>query len=418
MVGGSSSSGSGQRASLPDSGLGATLPRPPPPSPPPATATVVVVSGIRTPCFLTLVNEPRFGSFMRTGFPPPSVTARAARHGGASTATADGAADDRIAVVLATAARAADAAAAANDEYLAATAAATGGSRSATAAAVQKAGIAANARAHASYTSSVAASLVLGGARSQTGPVQVGEFPAGPGHMPARPKKRRRKGPLPEEPEVNRAVPLPGLVGAGGGPAGVVGVPGLFGGPPGSAAAAAVAAAAAIVPANDAPLSPAARARMTKEFEDLGLPSPIVEKILAQDLTAPLPVLPPDVDRPAVLKVRTKQRNRKSAERSRAKTKHKTTVAKDAAAEVWRECQAVWELAMRLESTNRRLQAAVEYAKGAHATWSEVQRIMEVSGAIDGSPGDSDPSLEYVFPLGSLLAGVDAFPTGSMLSVE
>jgi len=355
---------------------------------------------------------------MRTGFPPPSVTARAARHGGASTATADGAADDRIAVVLATAARAADAAAAANDEYLAATAAATGGSRSATAAAVQKAGIAANARAHASYTSSVAASLVLGGARSQTGPVQVGEFPAGPGHMPARPKKRRRKGPLPEEPEVNRAVPLPGLVGAGGGPAGVVGVPGLFGGPPGSAAAAAVAAAAAIVPANDAPLSPAARARMTKEFEDLGLPSPIVEKILAQDLTAPLPVLPPDVDRPAVLKVRTKQRNRKSAERSRAKTKHKTTVAKDAAAEVWRECQAVWELAMRLESTNRRLQAAVEYAKGAHATWSEVQRIMEVSGAIDGSPGDSDPSLEYVFPLGSLLAGVDAFPTGSMLSVE
>lgn len=151
---------------------------------------------------------------------------------------------------------------------------------------------------------------------------------------------------------------------------------------------------------------------MMKELEELGVPSPIAEQILDEDLTAPLPQLPPSVDRPAVLKVRTKQRNRKSAERSRAKTKQKTTVAKDAAAEVWRECQAVWEAAMRLEGNNRRLQAAVEYAKGIHATWTEVQRMMELGGGIGMGPDDQqsddrESELGANFPLGALLEGVE-----------
>lgn len=362
-----------------------------PPQRPPRLESVVMVRDVPTACYL-VVAEANMDSFAQTFFPSAAITARAARGEGASTASADALRDERAGRALAVAGAAADAAAAAAVQAQAAAAtAAMGGGRSTAAAAAQAAGVAANARSRALVTVAAAEAVVLGGAASLS--VQVGEVPSG--RLPPRRKRRRKGAAAADEGDPKGVTP-----GQQPSPAGQL----SLGGPVihTSAAAAAVAAAANVVPNYDAPLSPAARDRMMKELQDLGVPPPLVDTILNSDLTAPLPQLPPAVDRPAVLKVRTKQRNRKSAERSRAKTKHKTTVAKDAAAEVWRECQAVWEIAMRLESTNRRLQAAVEYARGVHATWTEVQAVLKLGVGSAGQGG-----LKPTYRLGELLENIE-----------
>lgn len=349
-----------------------------------------MVRGTPTACRL-IVPERNMDRFAQTFFPSAAITAQAAARGGSSTIVVDALRDERAGRALAMAGAAAEAAAAAAAAAQAAAArAATGGGRATAAAAAQAAGVAANARSRAAATAAAAEAIVLGGATAHA--VQVGEVPSG--QLPPRRKRRRKSAAQPDEPDVKRPLPLQQQ-----NPAGHF----SLGGPVhGSAAAAAVAAAANVVPNYDAPLSPAARDRMMKELQELGVPTPLADTILDSDLTAPLPMLPPAVDRPAVLKVRTKQRNRKSAERSRAKTKHKTTVAKDAAAEVWRECQAVWEMAMRLEGTNRRLQAAVEYARGAHATWTEVQRVLKL-----GVGAAKEERRRPTYRLGELLENIE-----------
>lgn len=350
-----------------------------------------MVRGVPTACRL-IVHEQNMEGFAQTFFPSAAITARATKRGGASTAAVDALRDERAGRALAVAGAAAEAAADATVHAQASAArAACGGGRATAAAAAQAAGVAANARSRAAATAAAAEAVVLGGATAHL--VHVGEVRSG--QLPPRRKRRRKSAAAPDEPDARRLTPMLKQQHI---PAGF-----SLGGPiHGSAVAAAVAAAANVVPDYDAPLSPAARDRMMKELQELGVPTPLADTILDSDLTAPLPLLPPAVDRPAVLKVRTKQRNRKSAERSRAKTKQKTTVAKDAAAEVWRECQAVWEMAMRLEGTNRSLQAAVEYARGAHATWTEMQRVLRLGV---GAASEVGPTPTY--RLGELLENIE-----------
>lgn len=222
-----------------------------------------MVRDVPTACYL-VVAEANMDSFAQTFFPSAAITARAARGEGASTASADALRDERAGRALAVAGAAADAAAAAAVQAQAAAAtAAMGGGRSTAAAAAQAAGVAANARSRALVTVAAAEAVVLGGAASLS--VQVGEVPSG--RLPPRRKRRRKGAAAADEGDPKGVTP-----GQQPSPAGQL----SLGGPVihTSAAAAAVAAAANVVPNYDAPLSPAARDRMMKELQDLGVPPP------------------------------------------------------------------------------------------------------------------------------------------------